>query len=116
MAAGLAAVPLVMDQHYRSTMGDAYATVVGDDRAVRGNGERGRGGGGRGGGGRGTRGRGGVVRGGRGRGAGRGAGLPQGARGSAGDMVGRYPGKYTDSVTATGEKICMRWNRGVCEK
>ena len=110
MASGLPAVPVVMDLHYRDTLGDAYTQVTGDDaRATRGDVPRGGRGGGsaRGAGGRGTGGRG---------AGGRGGGAARGSRGSAGDQVGRYPLKYTDAVTAGGEKICLKWNRGACPK
>ena len=108
MASGLPAVPVVMDAHYHDTLGEAYSGAAGN-RASRVEERVDRGGGGRA---RGDR---------RGRGVGlRGRQLPgpaggaPGAAGMATDRVGHCPVKYGMAVTATGEKICLKYNRRNC--
>ena len=112
MAAGLPAVPVVMDTHYRETLGEVYSGLGSDkvvvERTDRGGGQP-RGVGPRGGGPRGGRGRGGP---------GRGRQL-SGAAGSApvaGDQVGRTPGRPHMAVSSAGDKICLKYNSGDCKR
>ena len=97
-----------MDMHYRETLGAAYTEVMGEPEVA--SFGQGRGGGAtRGRGGRGDR---------RGQGRPGPGGQPGGGLQArmVGDQVGKLPTRYTMAVSAAGDKICVRFNRGTCTK
>ena len=106
LTAGLPPVPIVMDSYYREALGDGYREVV-EDRPVqlRERNDRSQG--------RGQQRRGWGQR-------GRNPACPAGGAPQAGsmavDQVGRFPVIFSDAKMATGERICLIFNRRNCTR